>query len=272
MRSRYTTGISTHYLTQRQTTAKRLSRRVNNISTHYLTQRQTLSALLHGRTKIFQLTTSRRGRRFDSSKILTSIIISTHYLTQRQTVDVLASYKDIIISTHYLTQRQTVDGKVQAEALKNFNSLPHAEVDMVVTKTGMTGIFQLTTSRRGRLPPFGCLTVDSGISTHYLTQRQTARLSLILLVEKLFQLTTSRRGRLMTLEFLTYGQTFQLTTSRRGRRQLRLTLFTSKLFQLTTSRRGRRILSGDSNISYDISTHYLTQRQTARQSLKQFPL
>ena len=241
MRSRYTTGISTHYLTQRQTTAKRLSRRVNNISTHYLTQRQTLSALLHGRTKIFQLTTSRRGRRFDSSKILTSIIISTHYLTQRQ----------------------TVDGKVQAEALKNFNSLPHAEVDMVVTKTGMTGIFQLTTSRRGRLPPFGCLTVDSGISTHYLTQRQTARLSLILLVEKLFQLTTSRRGRLMTLEFLTYGQTFQLTTSRRGRHQLRLTLFTSKLFQLTTSRRGRRILSGDSNISYDISTHYLTQRQTA---------
>ena len=120
------------------------------ISTHYLTQRQTLSALLHGRTKIFQLTTSRRGRRtavFPSGIIAN---ISTHYLTQRQTahkryVPVSAVFQlttsrrgrlcqlcrrsnGSSISTHYLTQRQTTRS------------------DLVLITLG----FQLTTSRRGR--------------------------------------------------------------------------------------------------------------------------
>ena len=101
---------------------------------------------------LFQLTTSRRGRRFLLAHIYYSFFISTHYLTQRQT------YSDLrpeYIGVH-------------------FNSLPHAEVDghdefkLVDCK-----IFQLTTSRRGRLEEH-CL-YDSFC---------------------VFQLTTSRRGRL----------------------------------------------------------------------------
>ena len=57
----------------------------------------------------------------------------------------------------------------------NFNSLPHAEVDDTTgLQNSLKNVFQLTTSRRGRL---------------YTKEMQTRK--------KKFQLTTSRRGRLI---------------------------------------------------------------------------
>ena len=55
--------ISTHYLTQRQTGLIHYLRRQVNISTHYLTQRQTIFRWIAPAFRLFQLTTSRRGRR-----------------------------------------------------------------------------------------------------------------------------------------------------------------------------------------------------------------
>ena len=77
--------ISTHYLTQRQTGLIFLSAYILAISTHYLTQRQTVQRTSSRTTTIFQLTTSRRGRRDQTVQECAAYSISTHYLTQRQT-------------------------------------------------------------------------------------------------------------------------------------------------------------------------------------------
>ena len=79
--------------------------------------------------------------------------------------------------------------------MENFNSLPHAEVDLKKLEIRKEdGEFQLTTSRRGR----------PGIS-----QRSMGT--------NVFQLTTSRRGRHRSQRQAIESSVFQLTTSRRGR-------------------------------------------------------
>ena len=76
-----------------------------------------------------------------------------------------------------------------------FNSLPHAEVDVVdLSVSVVNAVFQLTTSRRGRPE------MPDGTSISWT-----------------FQLTTSRRGRLVQLRTTDLSAVFQLTTSRRGR-------------------------------------------------------
>ena len=121
-------------------------------------------------------------------------------------------------------------------------------------------IFQLTTSRRGRLVPTISHANRIVISTHDLTKRSTFG-RWILRRKKAFQLTTSRRGRRKKKEVNSGFYIFQLTTSRRGRlsggvlpchflfisthdltkRSTRATGMTGidEKFQLTTSRRGR---------------------------------
>ena len=122
-------------------------------------------------------------------------------------------------------------------------------------------MFQLTTSRRGRLTTWihswhldcfnsrpheevdvsfaGYRSAASGVSTHDLTKRST--LSMRQSVMRLtFQLTTSRRGRLSISVIDLVALMFQLTTSRRGRRVPTTAYINqSNMFQLTTSRRGR---------------------------------
>ena len=143
----------------------------------------------------------------------------------------------LVISTHYLTQRQTLLGNMQGEStlfqlttshrgrprasswileFRNFNSLPHTEVDFSsLHSIPNSFLFQLTTSHRGRqggktslklvkyfnsLPhtevdeKWRCIGSTENISTHYLTQRQTF-LKVQYRQETIFQLTTSHRGR-----------------------------------------------------------------------------
>ena len=101
-------------------------------------------------------------------------------------------------------------------------------------------MFQLTTSRRGRLVTlshdavldmcfnsrpheevdFGCCFQCNAndVSTHDLTKRSTSSLHREM-QSKSFQLTTSRRGRQTQETFDLNRFAFQLTTSRRGRQQ-----------------------------------------------------
>ena len=78
----------------------------------------------------------------------------------------------------------------------NFNSRPHEEVDYVSVYIHLhSNIFQLTTSRRGRL----------------------LEVFAIMAISQTFQLTTSRRGRRAITFIVIQTAVFQLTTSRRGR-------------------------------------------------------
>ena len=101
-------------------------------------------------TIAFQLTTSRRGRR------RCRFVCSRH----RKYFNSLPHAE--------------VDGDTHANRyhVNHFNSLPHAEVDFHLSVVSLlTVVFQLTTSRRGRLIQSSFLFVMIIISTHYLTQR-----------------------------------------------------------------------------------------------------
>ena len=140
--------ISTHYLTQRQTTdhtgrkglqqhfnslphaevdhSIRVFDRNNPISTHYLTQRQTVIRTLIG----------------------IMLIISTHYLTQRQTI-----IEDTYGAVSYLFQLTTsrrgrppfLSGRPYSHVY--FNSLPHAEVDSNLSQNLWTLTIDSITNR-----------------------------------------------------------------------------------------------------------------------------
>ena len=110
-----------------------------------------------------------------------------------------------------------IDGYWYELRENTFNSRPHAEVDLSPSWSSATyPFFQLTTSRRGRLPPYDTRSfltsfnsrphaeVDTqppkffpilSLSTHDLTQRSTSYFFALLLTFLSFQLTTSRRGR-----------------------------------------------------------------------------
>ena len=151
----------------------------------------------HKSKRSFQLTTSRRGRRFLERtyffkrnhfnsrpheevdlRLLSEVeemkTISTHDLTKRSTKLSMQSHNMLHISTHDLTKRSTNTHDVYLKASNYFNSRPHEEVDKspILKKLSWT-IFQLTTSRRGRL----------------VAQQKSV-------TPAAFQLTTSRRGRL----------------------------------------------------------------------------
>ena len=122
----------------------------------------------------------------------------------------------------------------------DFNSLPHTEVDSIsYLLFSFSRSFQLTTSHRGR--PYTRKRIRAGkiISTHYLTQRQTAagRHSHITPV---FQLTTSHRGRLVTSRLTDTKEYFN-------------SLPHTEVDEGMTKEEAKAMV---------ISTHYLTQRQT----------
>ena len=122
--------ISTHDLTKRSTSALYADTPKLSISTHDLTKRSTKYAAL------FKLADS---------------TISTHDLTKRST----AGYKSVElmkeISTHDLTKRSTPVRRYSSVPGVDFNSRPHEEVDILrEVPQAQRGLFQLTTSRRGR--------------------------------------------------------------------------------------------------------------------------
>ena len=122
--------LSTHDLTQRSTMRLLSIIGRKDLSTHDLTQRSTLLIHRGRRGLIFQLTTSRRGRLPASATVIVSV--------------------------------------------KTFNSRPHAEVDL----------------------PNAITYINNYLSTHDLTQRSTGTLKDSVYAQ-IFQLTTSRRGRLL---------------------------------------------------------------------------
>ena len=97
-----------------------------NISTHDLTKRSMIPAAIIPHTVIFQLTTSRRGRR-----------------------PLAVPHSDEIISTHDLTKRSRRP-RLLPFSDQYFNSRPHEEVDVKSRNREKKKRFQLTTSRRGR--------------------------------------------------------------------------------------------------------------------------
>ena len=101
---------------------------------------------------MFQLTTSRRGRRVAFSARWIFVSVSTHDLTKRSTANALAwYYRD-----------------------SGFNSRPHEEVDyMALLLLISSVVFQLTTSRRGRPGYDSQVAKSQGVSTHDLTKRST---------------------------------------------------------------------------------------------------
>ena len=179
-------------------------------------------------SKLLQL--SKSWSNFISDRRIIWRLLSTHYLTQRQTEHDIDNLNDRRISTHYLTQRQTLSRSSIRSAFQYFNSLPHAEVDKmsgifttisnisthyltqrqtVFEDVDMTDdVFQLTTSRRGRL---------------YLCYNKNHHF--------LFQLTTSRRGRRhcsASVSYLQYISTHYLT--QRQTKETKDSLLTLKYF------------------------------------------
>ena len=124
-------------------------------------------------------------------------------------------------------------------------------------------MFQLTTSRRGRLDGTIISEVKQGVSTHDLTKRSTRSSKSTIWGPRMFQLTTSRRGRLCrSRSYWRYRRvsTHDLTKRSTSKADLQVAndgvsthdltkrsttsiagISQSTVFQLTTSRRGRHI-------------------------------
>ena len=233
-------SISTHYLTQRQTKI-----------THYYPEKQLyfnslphaeVDAATDGRSSIctlFQLTTSRRGRRRSEKEVeLREHFNSLPHAEVDQIIEDSANYQ--FISTHYLTQRQTIRSRCLIPSVRIFQlttsrrGRPEAASSSIPTDS-----FQLTTSRRGRLYLRKDGIIMYLISTHYLTQRQT---DVLLFPSQDLYISTHYLTQRQTAvpPFVIRFAGFQLTTSRRGRQSSWLYIF----------------------FIFSISTHYLTQRQT----------
>ena len=105
-------------------------------------------------------------------------------------------------------------------------------------------MFQLTTSRRGRLLPFRLFHQIQCCFNSRPHEEVDWYHCLPINLYMAFQLTTSRRGRPLKTYLLSFLKTFQLTTSRRGRLTYWKSLFCPVMFQLTTSRRGRQSKAG----------------------------
>lgn len=98
--------ISTHIFTRRMTATCTNTTVSNIISTHILTKRMTVSVLPSGFVCSFQLTSSRRGRRFMKSEIAASIYISTHILTKRMTA--ILNKNNLFKITFYINNRHFI--------------------------------------------------------------------------------------------------------------------------------------------------------------------
>ena len=166
------------------------------ISTHDLTKRSTLAVQTISQILVFQLTTSRRGRRRPWQAKKCTCAISTHDLTKRSTFIIVFQSDIFPISTHDLTKRSTV---------KYFAWI------------SVCFIFQLTTSRRGRPRLWNRLIRWPNISTHDLTKRSTSWIASGGIFAIHFNSRPHEEVDKPPLFFILKPSLFQLTTSRRGR-------------------------------------------------------
>ena len=142
--------LSTHDLTQRSTRIFCGAEPDDKLSTHDLTQRSTVILFSMNDSRNFQLTTSRRGRRFhDPFRQFPRSFNSRPHAE----VDFTVIPNEIIrnLSTHDLTQRSTCDSGRICLGRDNFQLTTSRRGRLSRTNTAnMKVIFQLTTSRRGR--------------------------------------------------------------------------------------------------------------------------
>ena len=168
--------VSTHDLTKRSTPRTFLFRNLDScfnsrpheevdmrflsqlhiisVSTHDLTKRSTLTLLWREWFKMFQLTTSRRGRLW--SGLRENARNRRFNSRPHEEVDLCLSCftSSVGVSTHDLTKRSTLHSTCRNMALY---------------------LFQLTTSRRGRLIIIIIASVLTNVSTHDLTKRSTCK-------------------------------------------------------------------------------------------------
>ena len=256
------TGISTHDLTKRSTgAALPVRRRQGHFNSRPHEEVDTYKISSSAKTLYFN---SRPHEEVDPWYLFHCFaqVISTHDLTKRST---RIAFSFLPFASDFNSRpHEEVDPFRPFICLRNchFNSRPHEEVDGLWLIYWLFWlIFQLTTSRRGRLRKWSILQCPGK-----------------------FQLTTSRRGRLYQQSSVKARKSFQLTTSRRGRRPSDSLYATSRdfnsrpheevdsifchviflqiKFQLTTSRRGRRSGSYSIGDKREISTHDLTKRST----------
>ena len=121
--------ISTHDLTKRSTIRNNGRKHGITISTHDLTKRSTVASYGFEEKEVFQLTTSRRGRRYDYDSDGTYKHFNSRPHEEVDLVQIFTS-KLFLISTHDLTKRSTVYAPLTVKSSYNhFNSRPHEEVD-----------------------------------------------------------------------------------------------------------------------------------------------
>ena len=189
---------------------------------------------------MFQLTTSRRGRRRGGHPVRTSGGFNSR---PHEEVDL---------------NKETFTGSI-----KCFNSRPHEEVDdNAPVRLSTTSLFQLTTSRRGRRQSPDCVLVQKVVSTHDLTKRSTWYHAYC----REFDWCFNSRPHEEVDDFLeAVGKVpieFQLTTSRRGRPVV------SAVVRLFIKRFNSRPHEEVDHVPYDfaeiidVSTHDLTKRST----------
>ena len=149
-------------------------------------------------TNIFQLTTSRRGRRLTPDWCGIGDLIFQLTTSRRGRLNRSNQYDDIQVF-QLTTSRRGRQYKVGRllQALEYFNSRPHEEVDAEHSEASREG-----THFNSR--PHEEVDITAGVN---------------LIFQLAFQLTTSRRGRHGNYEHTCADFTFQLTTSRRGRRR-----------------------------------------------------
>ncbi len=208
------------------------------LSTHDLTQRSTVLLRPVDDIVIFQLTTSRRGRR---GKIVWGGIRNAFNSRPHAEVDWMR--------TRSMQTRRT------------FNSRPHAEVDHPQKAKRKRIInFHLTTSRRGRRR------ANRQYGNPYYFQLTTSRRGRLTrrlrsLAKMIFQLTTSRRGRQCCRWFFFHPRTFNSRPHAE--------VDTSPVLQLQMLRLSTHDLTQRSTVDvrlpaepFPLSTHDLTQRST----------
>ncbi len=155
-------------------------------------------------------------RKAKSDIVTEDIGISTHDLTKRSTGKSCFLCKETGISTHDLTKRSTsISDSFQSSFLFQLTTSRRGRLARL-HNDNKASIFQLTTSRRGRPSKKITSVICTNISTHDLTKRSTC-IGVDNESAELFQLTTSRRGRHPFSLTPSHSFAFQLTTSRRGR-------------------------------------------------------
>ena len=235
------------------------------LSTHDLTQRSTLISESVSPPRSFQLTTSRRGRRFLPGDICPGrdFQLTT---SRRGRLPLLWGHRQWLHFQLTTSRRGRPDSVEFPSVSQSFNSRPHAEVDWRVQFDSMVAdFFQLTTSRRGRQR--GWCSTHPGDS---FNSRPHAEVDLwccaALLPVLRFQLTTSRRGRLSFLSFSVKCRTFQLTTSRRGRQPLYIRIDGSSFLSTHDLTQRSTVPRSSFSCKMVLSTHDLTQRSTSTAS------